>query len=234
MISPAPKRGYLPFQQRLKLAVLCAHHQSRHTSLLPPCCKGKQVGRAVAQLFFRASHKALSYPLGLLRAVLSGKISLVHGDFLKFALDDLLLTTTCNASAQHSHCIFQRGKSILALPTNFLTHVQCSIWSTFIYLEAFLSILYNINGFIFSSPLSSQQYHESITGVEQQGPLSTLYVYFGIPFLKDRNIWNNFGKKLTTYFHTRCSAFGSSLPEQFHSKLIQAETLFHFQTKFFS
>lgn len=50
------------FQPGFKLAVLCVHCQSapKHTSLLLPCCKGKQLGRAVAQLFFRTSHKALS------------------------------------------------------------------------------------------------------------------------------------------------------------------------------
>lgn len=172
--------------------------------------QGQAAGQGSGSAVFQNLTQS-SYPLGLLRAVLNGKISLVHGDFLKIALGDLLLITICNASAQLSHSSLQSGKSILAVPINFLTHVQCTIWSIFIYLEAFLSILYNINGFIFSSPLSSQQYDESVTGGEQQRPLSILYVYFGALFLKGRNLWNNFGKKLTTYIHTRCSAFSSSL-----------------------
>lgn len=48
------------FQQGFKLVVSCAHGQSRLTSLLLPRCKGKQLGREVAQLFFRTSHKALT------------------------------------------------------------------------------------------------------------------------------------------------------------------------------
>lgn len=164
---------------------------------LPKCAKahipsasmlqGQAAGQGSVSAVFQNLTQS-SYPLGLLRAVLNGKISLVHGDFLKIALGDLLLITTCSTPAQLSHSILQRGKSILALPIDFLTHVQCTIGSTFIYLEAFLSILYNINGFIFSSPLSSQQYSESVTGGEQQRALSTLWVYFGVLFLKNRNI----------------------------------------------
>lgn len=113
------------FQQGFKMAVWCVPSRSRHTSLLLPCCRSKQLGRAVASAGFH-SLPWNSYPQWLLRTVLNGKISVAHGDLLKIALGDLLLIATCNASARLSHSVLlQRQKSVLALLMNCLT--QCAV-----------------------------------------------------------------------------------------------------------
>lgn len=136
--------------QGFNLAIQCVHYQSRHpsASMLQEQAAGESSG-----LSWLSQPPTELLPLGIIEACAEQQIP--SGAWRSLENCSGWPAANCHLQYFCSPLPWSSPpkRSVLALPMNCLAHTQCTIWSTFIYLEAFWSDLYNINGFIFSSPL---------------------------------------------------------------------------------
>lgn len=98
-----------------------------------------------------------------------------------FQLWSDLLPTATFSTAQLSQCSHLGGEEHSGAADELPDTFACTSHRSFIYLEAFLSITYNINRFIFSSSCYSQQWQKNIVR-ECWRPPSALRVYFDVCF----------------------------------------------------